>query len=153
MFDQLLLLGPEGRTVYFGPTGKAVIDYFESRGASACGLDTNPAEWLLDITNSLTNKDGETWADIWQASEEKIHVKEALNAFNSGTALTEKQQPSQSSSFHLARPPFLVQLRLVTHRRLLDYWRSPTYLYSKICLCLGAVSWSLSYMLSLTISQ
>lgn len=152
MFDKLLLLGPVGRTVYFGPTGKAVIDYFESRGALACGPDTNPAEWLLDITNSLTNKDGETWTDLWQASEEKMHVKDALNALNSGTASNEKQS-SQDTSFCLSRSPFLVQLRLVTHRRLLDYWRSPSYLYSKICLCVGAVSSSLSYMPPLTFSH
>ena len=31
------------------------------------------------------------------------------------------------------------QLRLVTYRMFQDYWRDPTYLYSKLALCVGAV--------------
>ncbi|PWY61416.1 P-loop containing nucleoside triphosphate hydrolase protein [Aspergillus eucalypticola CBS 122712] len=49
MFDQVLLLAPGGRTVYFGETGEKsseVVDYFGRHGA-IIGSDTNPAEFIL----------------------------------------------------------------------------------------------------------
>lgn len=49
LFDKLLLLS-QGRTCYFGPLSE-VTAYFESAGF-AIPPQTNPAEHLLDITNS-----------------------------------------------------------------------------------------------------
>ena len=44
-FDQLLVLGKSGRTIYFGEVGpgcEAVISYFENNGARQCEANVNP---------------------------------------------------------------------------------------------------------------
>jgi len=48
-FDDLLLLGKGGRTVYFGPVNKAHI-YFERIGFP-CPPNENPADFFMDVTS------------------------------------------------------------------------------------------------------
>ncbi len=55
------------------------------------------------------------------------------------TAVPETSEQSLSSSKHFATT-FLRQLRLVIRRTLNNDWRTPSYLYSKLFLFLGMVS-------------
>jgi len=48
-FDDILLLGKGGRTVYFGPVAKA-HEYFERIGFP-CPPDENPADFFMDVTS------------------------------------------------------------------------------------------------------
>ena len=53
-FDEMLLLKPGGRTVYWGPLGdgaERMIDYFEAiPGVAPIKPRVNPANWMLEIT-------------------------------------------------------------------------------------------------------
>jgi len=54
LFDEVLLLGKGGRTVYMGEPLKA-ISYFQSLGFEV-PRDENPADWLMDVTSgSVSN--------------------------------------------------------------------------------------------------
>lgn len=47
-FHRLLLLGPGGRTLYFGDIGehsRSLVNYFEKNGARECSPHENPAEY------------------------------------------------------------------------------------------------------------
>lgn len=147
MFDCLLLLS-KGRSLYFGDIGvrsSSVVRYFEARGARSCERNENPAEWLLEITTD-TNVD---WPQLWRESDERRVVVDAITKIES-TAVPSASEQSLSPSKNFATT-FLRQLRLVTRRTLNNDWRTPSYLYSKLFLFLGMVSFpnqrSLEYTL------
>ena len=58
MFDDVLLLGKGGRTVYLGPT-EGVLPYFESVGYH-CPPRANPADFLLDVVAGQYMRDVST---------------------------------------------------------------------------------------------
>lgn len=82
LFDRLLLLGKEGKQLYFGKVGsscKTVINYFERNGARPCNADENPAEWMLDVTSSAENADeSQDASEIWKKSPECKATKSKL---------------------------------------------------------------------------
>lgn len=64
-FDNLLLLAPGGKVVYFGQLGprcETVVKYFGRHGREAGG-DENPAEYFIDVTGR-ENKDAREWAQV-----------------------------------------------------------------------------------------
>ncbi|PSN69556.1 ABC transporter-like protein [Corynespora cassiicola Philippines] len=138
-FDRLLLLAKGGRTLYFGDIGesaKTFTDYFERNGARPCGQDENPAEWMLDITGAAPGSHSEQdWPAIWNDSEERRLVKAEL------AHMEEKltQKPLALNGHDATRQfaaPLTTQLSVVLARLFQQYWRSPSYLYSKVALCL-----------------
>lgn len=144
MFDSLLLLGAEGRQLYFGPIGSDASDlirYFESQGAPKCTNGANPAEWVIDVTrDSRQLEEGiPTWSSKWDNSERKQEVLRHLTTMEGdmeqSSAPKGKRDKYAASTFQ--------QLLIVTERIFQDYWRDPKYLYSKIALCFGIVSKSL----------
>ncbi|RFN52729.1 p-loop containing nucleoside triphosphate hydrolase [Fusarium flagelliforme] len=137
-FDRLLFLAMGGKTMYFGdigPSSKIMTGYFERNGARPCGEDENPAEWMLEITGSGSEQD---WPSVWNDSLEREAVKAEL--------AMKKMELSQlaipvtgSSDVDSLRPfaaPFVTQLFVVLKRVFQQYWRTPSYLYSKVALCL-----------------
>ncbi|PVH97056.1 P-loop containing nucleoside triphosphate hydrolase protein [Periconia macrospinosa] len=136
MFDQLLLLG-KGKTLYFGSIGNdsvTLVKYFESHGARLHQSDENPAEWLLEVTNSSPS----SWADVWKTSKELVAVNKQLS-FLKTSKFSSTGYPEASNHTRGSAASFSRQLFLVTSRTFKDYWRDPTYLYSKLALCIGAV--------------
>lgn len=136
-FDQLLLLGPGGRTVYFGDIGgeaTTLIHYLESNGARHCHSHENVAEWMLEVTSipPETEKAAD-WPDVWQESPERKAVKEKLASMKDELSV----EPIQSNSTSLQEfaAPFYIQLLVVTKRTFAHYWREPSYLWSKFALC------------------
>ncbi|KAF2648716.1 hypothetical protein K491DRAFT_783877 [Lophiostoma macrostomum CBS 122681] len=81
-FDRLLLLGKEGKQLYFGKVGsacKTVINYLERNGARPCDAGENSAEWMLDVTSSTeNNSDSQHWSEIWEKSPECKATKSKL---------------------------------------------------------------------------
>lgn len=138
-FDRLLFLAKGGRTVYFGDIGensKTLTSYFERHGAPACPESSNPAEWMLDAIGaapgSSTDRD---WFQTWRDSPEYGSVKAELQRLNDeAPELPALADDDQSYREHAA--PFMVQFREVIHRVFQQYWRNPTYIYSKTALCL-----------------
>ncbi|KAJ5730247.1 uncharacterized protein N7483_004755 [Penicillium malachiteum] len=134
MFDRLLFL-QSGCSLYFGDLGNkaaTLIEYFCRFGARVPKEGENPAEWLLEVTAaSPTEKD---WADVWSTSPETENVKRDIAMMGenqSNTVLTDMNDYEYAASQY-------TQLLLVTRRMFQDYWREPTYLYSKLALCVGS---------------
>lgn len=151
MFDNLLLLGSGGKQLYFGPIGpdsRVLIDYFESQGAPKCSCDTNPAEWLIEITqdNPAQHRGkedggggtGATWSECWKGSEQRREVRTRLDGLEHEAVAEAAQECSLAEDAYAASFP--TQLWLVTKRIFQEQWRDPVYLYSKIALCIGIVS-------------
>lgn len=147
MFDRVLLLGDQGETTYFGdigPDASTMISYFESKGASQCQPDANPAEWVLDLTSQKMASQPESssegaplsinWTEKWSTSQEKENVIQELD----NTRYSDKLMPLQTHRGEFAAS-WLQQLTIVSKRIFQEYWRSPTYVYSKIALCAGVV--------------
>lgn len=142
-FDRLLFIAEGGKTVYFGEIGdssKTVTSYFERNGARGCGKDENPAEWMLEVIGAAPGSEiTEDWPLIWKNSDEHKAVKAELRRLKNSLS-------QESKSIHDAdalRPfaaSFVTQLSLVLTRVFQQYWRTPSYLYSKVALCLFSVS-------------
>jgi ATP-binding cassette, subfamily G (WHITE), member 2, PDR len=164
MFDRLLLLNDHGEVAYFGDIGEAaslLIDYFESRGAPRCQADVNPAEWVLSVVSSMRpgspaqNPSGtvkqalveqvqhvnvSSWSTKWAESQQHREVQQ--HNLRLSSAVGEPASPNMLSS-RLGgseyATSFSQQLYIVTKRIFLEYWRDPTYVYSKLALCWGVV--------------
>lgn len=151
MFDRLLFL-KDGKTLYFGDIGadsRNVPDYFVVRGAPRCQKDENPAEWLIDIANGIPESQLD-WASLWCASYEKKINKYSIESMKK--SMLKPAGPELPISKDYASP-FIYQLFLVLRRNLENDWRTPSYLYSKTLLTLGAVRsnhFQHLYMLTLT---
>lgn len=142
-FDRLLFLARGGRTVYFGEIGensKTMTSYFERNGAHTCPTEANPAEWMLEAIGAAPGSVSEVdWFKTWKESPEceAVHKElqrltdEGHKAVPPGTAVPDK------ASYYEFSAPFFKQLIQVTTRVFEQYWRTPSYIYSKAALCIG----------------
>ncbi|KXX73362.1 ABC transporter CDR4 [Madurella mycetomatis] len=112
MFDQLLLLGDGGRTLYFdeiGHSSKTVIDYFEQNSTRPCGCDENPAEWILDVTGAYRVSDAEAeavdWHATWRDSPERQAIKHQLSATRSSLRQHHHQHQHHHHPQQTSPPP------------------------------------------------
>lgn len=139
MFDRLLLIEQGGRTIYFGDLGTSsteMIQYFQSQGARLCGETENPAEWMFDVTSAMPQRDdGMNWHEIWIASQHRQMLREKLTEFP-------RNKPEAESTFRAATGefavPFITQLRVLLHRTMIEYWRTPSPLYAKLLFYCGS---------------
>lgn len=142
MFDRLLFL-QDGQSIYFGdigPGSRTLIDYFHRRGVRRCGSNENPAEWLLDITSQFPNADNAfNWRNAWQRSLERTVVKDTIKTMKEKLLASVAEAKETSSPGEYAST-FIYQLYRVTCRNFEHDWRTPSYLYSKLFLTIGAVS-------------
>ncbi|KAH8703208.1 putative ABC transporter [Talaromyces proteolyticus] len=139
-FDRLLFLAKGGRTVYFGPVGESsrtMIDYFEKNGAHSCPSEANPAEWMLEVIGAAPGSHTEIdWFETWRNSPEYQEVSATLDQLKAERS----RIPVDSSAHNKAdyrefAAPFLAQYYEVQKRVFEQYWRTPTYIYAKIALC------------------
>ena len=148
IFDRLLFL-QDGHSIYFGkigPHSRTLIDYFEKQKVRRCGVEENPAEWLLDVTarSQSTTSQAIDWHDAWKTSQERKGVKNTVKEMKQHL-LKSVQETSSSGEYASS---FTYQLYTVTKRNFEHDWRTPSYLYSKLFLTLGAVSILASRILS-----
>ncbi|KAK0644573.1 ABC-2 type transporter-domain-containing protein [Cercophora newfieldiana] len=137
-FDRLLFLAKGGRTVYFGDIGKnskTMTSYFERNGGFPCPADANPAEWMLQVIGAAPGSHSDVdWFEAWRNSPEYAAVQGELLRLKAdakeATALDDDE-----GSFREFAAPFHKQLFEVTHRVFQQYWRTPSYIYSKAALC------------------
>ncbi|KAJ3342280.1 hypothetical protein HDU93_002753 [Gonapodya sp. JEL0774] len=105
-FDDLLLLGPGGRTLYFGEIGAqstTVTRYFEKRGAALYNQAENPAEYVLDAGNGLRNADTDAeidWVDLWRTSDEAKSLESTISELRN-VPVDEDAQEIQKNEFSL----------------------------------------------------
>jgi ABC-type multidrug transport system permease subunit len=81
---------------------------------------------------STTNVD---WHNAWRESPEYAAVQEELQRLK-GNAKESSALATDDGSYREFAAPFGQQLLTVTHRVFQQYWRTPSYIYSKAMLCL-----------------
>ncbi|KAI4211548.1 MAG: hypothetical protein LQ351_005725 [Letrouitia transgressa] len=139
-FDRLLFLAYGGKTVYFGDIGeksRTLTSYFERNGSRKCGEEENPAEWMLDVIGAAPGSQNTIeWPEVWWDSEEKQRIKEQLAEMK--TTLSKKPVEHDPTSLREFAEPLTFQFFLVTKRVFEQYWRTPSYLYSKTLLCVAS---------------
>ncbi|KAI9830727.1 MAG: hypothetical protein M1819_005391 [Sarea resinae] len=139
-FDRLLLLRKGGQTVYYGDIGensKTMTNYFERYGGRPCGREENPAEWMLEIIGAApgahTDRD---WYQTWRDSPEYQEVQANLNDMETRLGAI----PVTTDHEHLESyaTPQLFQLSMCLKRVFQQYWRTPSYIYSKAFLSIAS---------------
>jgi energy-coupling factor transporter ATP-binding protein EcfA2 len=144
-FDRLLLLAEGGRTVYFGdigPQSSLMTSYFERNGSEHCPKGANPAEWVLQVIGAASGSHSDIdWHRVWQGSPEKAEVKAELARMREELPQRErpKDQRENKAAYRQYATSITVQLVEVTKRTWQQYWRTPSYIYSKVGLCIVAV--------------
>ncbi|OQE87608.1 hypothetical protein PENNAL_c0019G10752 [Penicillium nalgiovense] len=138
-FDRLLFLAKGGKTIYFGEIGEnssTLSNYFERNGAHHLTPGENPAEWMLDVIGAAPGTHSEIeWPKVWRASPEYANVKEHLSELKS-TLSSNSRGDSSPSEFREFAAPFHVQLWECLLRVFAQYFRTPTYIWSKAALCI-----------------
>ena len=138
-FDRLLFLASGGRTVYFGDIGensKTLTSYFEKNGSRPCGVEENPAEWMLHVIGAAPGSQNDIdWPQVWRESPEKQNIRETLTKMKDD--LKHQIVDDDSTALREFAAPLSVQFFAVSKRVFEQYWRTPSYLYSKVLLCAG----------------
>jgi ABC-type multidrug transport system permease subunit/ABC-type multidrug transport system ATPase subunit len=137
-FDRLLFLARGGRTVYFGDIGKnseVMTSYFERNGGFPCPPEANPAEWMLEVIGAAPGTETDIdWPETWRNSREYAEVQAELKRLADNPKPIMSAEEDQGSYQEFAAG-FWTQLMEVTHRVFQQYWRTPSYIYSKMALC------------------
>ena len=148
-FQRLLFLQKGGQTVYFGDIGEnasTLIKYFERNGGFACPKEANPAEWMLEVIGAAPGSHTDVdWFDAWRNSPEYAEVHQELDRLveegPNQMQRTETQQKREDKAAYAAfAAPFSQQMWHVQKRVFQQYWRTPSYIYSKTLLCMSTVS-------------
>lgn len=140
-FDRLLFLAKGGRTVYYGEVGQQssiLIDYFERTGAPKCPTGANPAEWMLAAIGAAPGSHSDIdWHEAWKASPERVAVREELARLKAeGQAAGDKSKSGvDKAAYSEFAAPFRIQMFEVLRRVFQQYWRTPSYIWAKIALC------------------
>jgi len=146
-FDRLLFLASGGRTVYFGPIGEEssiLTSYLEKHGASPCPAEANPAEWILEVIGAAPGSHSDIdWPEVWRNSHEIAEVHAELEELKIKRAQTVPPSATKEdkASFREFAASFPTQLIEVHKRVAKQYWRTPSYVYSKLGLCAATVSY------------
>lgn len=140
-FDRLLLLAKGGKTVYFGEVGKnssTLLDYFARNGGAPCPTNANPAEYMLEVIGAAPGTHSEIdWPSVWKQSPEYDEVRAELRRLRSLVNNPSMVADEVVSGHQQFAAPFMVQLFQVLKRVFEQYWRTPSYIYSKMLLAVG----------------
>jgi ATP-binding cassette, subfamily G (WHITE), member 2, PDR len=146
-FDRLLFLAKGGRTIYFGEVGQQssiLASYFERNGSPKFPATANPAEFMLEVIGAApgTHTDID-WHKVWLESPEREAVRGELARLKAELPQSSQgdgDKQAHGGGYREFSASFAVQLTEVTKRVWQQYWRTPTYIWSKALLCLGCVS-------------
>ncbi|KAM9905958.1 hypothetical protein OXX79_001855 [Metschnikowia pulcherrima] len=137
-FDRLLLLEKGGQTVYFGDVGERsrdVVSFFENHGARKCKSTENPAEYIFEVVGAgATACASKDWSDVWRFSAEKVDAEKRIAyLFAEGDlrALAAKGQFPDKDLNSKYAAHVMTQIKHVTWRTALAFWRNPGYIMSK----------------------
>ena len=131
---------------YYGDIGhdsSTLIDYFQRNGSRKFGSAENPAEVMLDVIGAAPGSTNEIdWPQVWRDSAERQVIKAQLARMKD--ELSQKPVEDSEESLKEFAAPFGPQIYAVTRRVFEQYWRTPSYLYSKTLLCAASVRHSVS---------
>lgn len=135
-FDRLLFLARGGRTVYFGDLGEncnTLIQYFEKYGAPKCPPEANPAEWMLEVIDAAPGSHAsQDYHEVWMNSEERAAVRDELNEME--VELSKKPVSTSPQEMREFASNWWTQYKYVTIRAFQQYWRTPSFVWSKVYL-------------------
>ncbi|GLA59934.1 hypothetical protein AtubIFM54640_011358 [Aspergillus tubingensis] len=136
-FDRLLFLAKGGKTVYFGELGQnmeTLIRYFEAKGSVKCPPNANPAEWMLEVIGAAPGSHADRdWTEVWNQSPERAQVR--LDLTEMKQELLQRPPPPRMVGYGAFAMPLWAQFVLCLQRMFQQYWRSPSYIYSKAAMC------------------
>ncbi|PWY78837.1 hypothetical protein BO83DRAFT_356261 [Aspergillus eucalypticola CBS 122712] len=136
-FDRLLFLAKGGKTVYFGELGQnmeTLIRYFEAKGSVRCPPNANPAEWMLEVIGAAPGSHADRdWTEVWNQSPERTQVR--LDLVEMKQELLQRPPPPRMVGYGAFAMPLWAQFVLCLQRMFQQYWRSPSYIYSKAAMC------------------
>ncbi|PYH42416.1 pleiotropic drug resistance family ABC transporter [Aspergillus saccharolyticus JOP 1030-1] len=136
-FDRLLFLAKGGKTIYFGDIGEnstTLSNYFERNGAHTLKNGENPAEWMLEVIGAAPgSKTDIDWHKVWRESPEYTGVKQHLSELRSTLSANPKDDSDPAALQEFAAP-FHIQLYECLVRVFAQYYRTPTYIWSKAAL-------------------
>ncbi|RCK64328.1 Multidrug resistance protein CDR2 [Candida viswanathii] len=139
-FDRLLFLQKGGQTVYFGGLGEncqTMIDYFEKHGADPCPKDANPAEWMLEVVGAAPGSHAkQNYFEVWRSSDEYKAVRNEISRME--TELVKLPRSEDPEVLLRYAAPVWKQYLLVSWRAIVQDWRSPGYIYSKLFLVIAS---------------
>ena len=130
LFDRVLALNRGGRVYYFGDIGekgKTVLDYFARHGVPA-EPDKNVADLLIEVAARDLEAKRRDWCDIWDVSDEAASVLETIDKVTASRTT----EPDASSLRKQYASSTFRQIGLLTQRTLVQYWRTPDYIYSRL---------------------
>ncbi|KAL5338916.1 ABC-2 type transporter-domain-containing protein [Aspergillus crustosus] len=137
-FDRLLFLAKGGKTIYFGELGDnmdTLIKYFEDKGSAPCPKTANPAEWMLEIIGAAPGSHADRdWAEVWSESSERDQIQQELAQMKA--ELSQKPEPPRTPEYGEFAMPLWSQFLICLKRMFEQYWRSPSYIYSKAAMCI-----------------
>jgi ATP-binding cassette subfamily G (WHITE) protein 2 (PDR) len=140
-FDRILLLAKGGRTVYFGDIGrnsKVLLDYFTRNGGPECAPGQNPAEYMLAAIGAAPGAQTSIdWPQVWKDSKEYAEVQAELSRLRELANCPSAIMDSSDGSHQAFAASFMTQLTAVGMRVAQQYWRTPSYIYSKAILTVG----------------
>ncbi|KAL7423778.1 Multidrug resistance protein [Cryptotrichosporon argae] len=148
-FDRLLFLQKGGKTVYYGEVGaqsRTLIDYFVRNGAPECPKGENPAEWMLAAIGAAPGSHTDVdWHQRWLDSDERVEVRRELERIkhtrqrevrDAGDKAKANGKDGKAQYAEFAAG-FGTQMREVLWRVFQQYWRTPSYIWAKIALCIA----------------
>ncbi|KAM6508779.1 ATP-binding cassette transporter snq2 [Fusarium solani] len=133
LFDRVLALDRGGQVYYFGDigvNGRAVIDYFTRHGVTV-EPDKNVADLLIEVAARKSRDTEHDWCQIWQDSDEVAVVLRAIDTITTAVRQAPREQGPSMPHDQYASPTYQ-QILLLTKRTLLQYWRTPDYIYSRL---------------------
>ncbi|KAL9124024.1 MAG: hypothetical protein Q9217_006602 [Psora testacea] len=147
LFDKLLLLS-QGKTCYFGPLSN-VGSYFASAGF-AIPSHTNPAEHLLEITNSDFSQDRAQA----QMQLDRIHAIWLQQGHSFSLRITEPKSDQTSAALdYYSRPNFLVITIALLSRMYIKSYRDIVAYGIRIAMYMGLAIMMGTVWLRLSTSQ
>lgn len=139
-FDRLLFLAQGGKTVYFGDIGSqssTLLDYFARAGARPCGLNENPAEYILELVSGDKNPEID-WVNNWNNSPEFDQVIKELERLGTGRVeVGSAREKSITTDDEVSKEfalPLIAQFTHVARRAFQQYFRQPEYIFTKFAL-------------------
>ena len=128
--------------MYFGDLGqdcKPLVGYFEHHGAIPCSEAENCAEWLLEVVTTSNTEGAIDWPEQWHDSQEKLKIDHQVEEMKRRLLQLNSAPKYDSAVNREFATRFLSQVKTDTRRTFLHDWRTPSYLYSKVFLTVGAV--------------
>lgn len=140
-FDRILLLAKGGRTVYFGDIGRdsnVLLDYFARNGGPKYATGENPAEYMLAAIGAAPGAETSIdWPQVWKESQEYKEVQAELSRLRGLISQPSAVMDSSEGSHQAFAASFVTQFSAVGKRVAQQYWRTPSYIYSKAVLTIG----------------